>query len=202
MTTPRGEEPDVSALLAELSAGRRGALDEIVTLVYADLRSIAHRHLIGERSSHTLNTTELVHEAFVRLVDLQRIQWQDLPHFTAMASRMMRRILIDYARRRDAKRRGGEILHVPLTGAEGSISVALDDLIALDSALEELETIAPRRCRVVECRFFAGLTIDETAEALGVASGTVKRDWRLAREWLNRKLAGPEESGHDGREDG
>ena len=195
MTRPRGEEPDVAALLAELSAGEGAALDEIIPLVYADLRTIAHRHLAGERSGHTLSTTGLVHEAFLRLVDLERVQWQDLPHFTAMASRMMRRILIDYARRRKAERRGRDVIHVPLTDAEGAVSVDLDELIALDTALEELEGLEPRRCRVVECRFFAGLTIEETARTLGVSPGTVKRDWRLSRDWLNRRLAGPGEAG-------
>lgn len=187
-------EPDVDALLIELSAGGSSALDQIVPLVYRDLRSIAHQHLLGEGRGHTLDTTALVHEAYLRLVDLHHMEWTDLPHFLAMASRMMRRVLIDFARRRRAGKRGGEVLHVTLTDPRGRQSVKIDDLLALDEALQELETLEPRRCRVVECRFFAGLTIEQTADALEVSPGTVKRDWRLAREWLNRKLgesAGP-----------
>jgi RNA polymerase sigma factor (TIGR02999 family) len=189
MAAPGGHDSDVEALLAELSAGGSSALDELVPLVYRDLRSIAHRHLCAEKPGHTLDTTSLVHEAYLRLIDLHRVEWHDLPHFLAMASRMMRRVLIDFARRRRAEKRGGGVVHVTLTDPRGGHTVSIDDLLALDEALCELEACEPRRCRVVECRFFAGLTIDQTADALRVSPGTVKRDWRLAREWLNRRLA-------------
>ena len=183
-----GEEPDVAALLVELSAGDPSALDEIVPLVYQDLRSIAHHHLRAESAGQTLNTTALVHETYLRLVELHRMEWEDMPHFMAMASRMMRRILIDFARRRRATKRGGDFLQVTITDFQCPEKVQIDDLLALDEALDALEALHPRRCRIVECRFFAGLTIDESAVALEVSPGTVKRDWRLARAWLNQRL--------------
>lgn len=195
MTAPDDYDPDVAALLDELSAGSEGALNELVPLVYRDLRSLARRHLSGERSDRTMNTTALVHETYIRLVDLRCMTWEDLPHFMAMASRMMRRVLIDFARKRRADKRGGGTAHVTLTNIGGPVSVDLDDLLALDEALVELETKSERGCRVVECRFFAGLTIAETADALGVSPGTVKRDWRLARAWLNDRLADSAEPG-------
>lgn len=195
MTTPGDYEPDVDALLHELSAGSEAALDELVPLIYRDLRALASRHLRGESSGRTLDTTALVHETYMRLVDLRRMQWEDLPHFMAMASRMMRRVLIDFARRRSARKRGGEATHVTLTDVGGPVRVDLHDLLALDEALVELESISERWCRIVECRFFAGLTIAETADALGVSPGTVKRDWRVARAWLNQRLADSSESG-------
>lgn len=188
--------PDVTALLRQMSDGSGEALDAIIPLVYRELRSIAQRHLRREDPGHTLNTTALVHEAYLRLVDLRRVEWQDRVHFFAMASRMMRRVLINYARRRKRTKRGGGRIPVSLQEVSLPIHEHLDDLLALDQALTRLEAVDERRCRVVECRFFAGLDIEETAEALGVSPGTVKRDWRLARLWLNRQLS-PEPAPED-----
>lgn len=182
-------QPDVTALLRQVSVGNRQAMDTIIPLVYRELRSIAHHHLRREDPGHTLNTTALVHETYLRLVDLRRIEWQHRTHFFAMASRMMRRILVNYARRRKRVKRGGGRARLALSELDLPIDENLDALLALDEALRRLEAANERRCRVVECRFFAGLSIEETAEALGVSPGTVKRDWRLARLWLNRQLA-------------
>lgn len=189
MARPYHAEPDVTTLLQEMAAGGREAMDALVPLVYQELRSIAHRHLRGEDSGHTLNTTALVHEAYLRLVDVRRVEWRDRTHFFAMASRMMRRILMNYARMRKRAKRGGGDVPFSLDERDLPIDENLDDLLALDEALTRLAESSERRCRVVECRFFAGLDIGETAEALGVSPGTVKRDWRLARLWLNRQLA-------------
>lgn len=187
---PRDDtRPDVTALLRQMSGGSGEALDALVPLVYRELRSIAHRHLRSEDPGHTLNTTALVHEAYLRLVDLRRVEWRDRTHFFAMASRMMRRILMNYARMRKRAKRGGGRVPFPLQEGDLPIDENLDDLLALDEALRRLEAVNERRCRVVEYRFFAGLTIEETAEGLGVSTGTVKRDWRLARLWLNGELA-------------
>lgn len=182
-------EPDVTALLQQMAAGSGQALDAIIPLVYRELRHIAHRHLRQENPGHTLNTTALVHEAYLQLVDVRRIEWRDRTHFFAMASRMMRRILINYARRRKRVKRGGGRTPLSLEDRDFPIDANLDELLALDEALTRLEAVDERRCRVVECRFFAGLDINETAEALDVSPGTVKRDWRLARLFLNRQLS-------------
>jgi len=182
-------EPDVTALLQQMSAGSGKALDAIIPLVYRELRHIAHRHLRHENPGHTLNTTALVHEAYLQLVDVRRIEWRDRTHFFAMASRMMRRILINFARRRKRAKRGGGRVPLSLQDRDLPIDGNLDELLALDEALTRLEAVDERRCRVVECRFFAGLDINETAEALDVSPGTVKRDWRLARLFLNRQLS-------------
>lgn len=181
--------PDVTALLRQMSSGSGEALDAIIPLVYRELRSIARRHLRREDAGHTLNTTALVHEAYLRLVDVRQVEWRDRLHFFAMASRMMRRVLINYARQRKRTKRGGGGVLIPLQEAHLPIHEHLDELLALDEALTRLEAVDERRCRVVECRFFAGLDIEETAEALDVSPGTVKRDWRLARMWLNRQLS-------------
>ncbi len=184
------EPPDVTALLLELSGGRREALDDLLPLVYDELRRLAHRHLGGERVGHTLNTTALVHEAYVKLVDVQRVEWQDRGHFLAMASRAMRRILVDYARARNRAKRGGGAERVPLDQAIQISDEQAEDLIALDDALSRLEALNERQCRGIEYRFFGGMTLEEVADALGVSHGTAKRDWTLARAWLNRELGG------------
>jgi RNA polymerase sigma factor (TIGR02999 family) len=196
MDTRDHAQPEITALLQQLSAGSSEALHAIIPLVYRELRSIARHHLRREDPGHTLNTTALVHEAYLRLVDVRRVEWQDRTHFFAMASRMMRRILINYARQRKREKRGGGRVPLSLEERDLPIDQNLDDLLALDEALTRLEASNERRCRVVECRFFAGLEIDEIAQVLGVSPGTVKRDWRLARLWLNRQLAaGPSTSG-------
>lgn len=181
--------PDLSTLLREASAGQSEALHAIIPLVYRELRSIAHSHLRRENEGHTLQTTALVHEAYLRLVDVRHIEWRDRAHFFAMASRMMRRVLINYARDRKRIKRGGGRAPLALDERDLPVDDNVDDLLALDEALTRLQRMNERRCRVVECRFFAGLGIEETAEALDVSPGTVKRDWRLARLWLNRELA-------------
>lgn len=166
-------------------------MHELAPLVYAELHQIAHRQLGGERPDHSLRTTGLVHEAFSKFVGLERIQFNDRAHFFALSARLMRQILIDYAKRRQAIKRRGS--HVPVNPEDGAVQAkgeaAIEGLIDLDRALEELATISERQARVIECRFFGGMTVEETAEALDISAATVKRDWQLARAWLNRELA-------------
>lgn len=185
---------DVTELLGELKQGNRAALDELVPIVYDELRGVASRQLAGERAGHTLQTTALVHEAFLKLAGMDRIDWQNRAHFFAVAARLMRQILLDHAERRGARKRGGGRATLPLDDHVVSMTPSdatdLDGLIVLDEALRRLEARDARQGRVVECRFYAGMSVEETAEALDVSPGTVKRDWRLARAWLNRELAG------------
>ncbi|MCA9736248.1 MAG: sigma-70 family RNA polymerase sigma factor [Gemmatimonadota bacterium] len=183
------EAVDVTQLLEEATAGNAAALDRLLPLVYDELRTLAGRHLRKERPDHTLGATALVHEAYMRLVRVDRMAWQGRAHFFAMASRVMRRILVDHALARKAQKRGGG---APATGLDGVSAVVLtqvEDLLALDQALERLQERSERQCRVVECRFFGGMSMEETAEALGVSPATVKRDWAVARAFLNRELA-------------
>lgn len=186
-----GDEPTISQLLHELSHGRRDALDDLVPLVYDELRRIAHGQLRGERSGHTLNTTALVHETYLKLVKIDQVEWRDRGHFFAVAARVMRRILIDYARAAKREKRGGAAIQVPLDDVMDLPVARADDLLALEDALARLEALSERQCRIVECRCFAGMSVEETAAALGASPATVKRDWALARAWLNRELGGP-----------
>lgn len=179
---------DVTRLLQELAGGRPGALDELMPMVYAELQRLARRHLRGERAEHTLSPTGLVHEAYLRLVDVERLDWHDRAHFFAMASRAMRRILIDHARSRMRQKRGGEAVRVPLREDFAAADVDALEWIGLDEALDRLQLVSERACRVVECRVFAGLEVEETARALGVSEATVKRDWAFARAFLNQSL--------------
>lgn len=167
----------------------RAALDALVPGAYGALRSLAHRKLRRERADHTFCTTDLVHEAYLKLVRLDRLDWQNRAHFCAEAARAMRRILIDYAVRRRAQKRGGERVRVELGDLPALSDADLDDLLSLDAALRRLAGERPRLGRIVECRFFAGMTTDEIARALELSPATVKRDWQLARAWLNRELA-------------
>lgn len=182
---------DITDLLRAHRAGDESAMHELAPLVYAELHQIAHRQLGGERPGQTLQTTGLVHEAFAKFVGLERIQFNDRAHFFALSSRLMRQILIDYAKRRQAIKRRG--VHVSVSPEDGAVQerdkVAIEALVDLDRALEELATISKRQTRVIECRFFGGMTVEETAEALEISAATVKREWRLARAWLNRELA-------------
>jgi RNA polymerase sigma factor (TIGR02999 family) len=175
-------------LLLRARAGQPDAVDGIFPVVYEELRRLAHRHLSGEPGVRTLGTTELVHEAYLRLVDQTRVQWNDHAHFLAVAAMAMRRILVDRARSRRTLKRGGARVSVPLD----SIDLSLDDraelLVALDEALGRLRALDERQARVVECRFFGGMTEDETAEALGIGVRTAKRDWAKARSWLYTEL--------------
>ena len=186
MAEPEREE--VSALLRAWSGGDQTALDRLTPLVYTELRKLARRFLSRERVGHSLQTTALVNEAYLRLVDYKRMEWQDRAHFFAVAAQAMRRILVDHARRRNLKR-GAALPHIPLDeGAVvgGSPSV---DFVALDLALENLAKADPRKAQIVEMRFFGGLSVEETAEALNVSTVTVKRDWQVARAWLHSELA-------------
>ena len=183
------DEADISGFLRELSQGRPQALDRLMPVVYDELRRIAHGQLRGERSGHTLSTTALVHEAYLKLVNIHQVEWRDRAHFYAMAARLMRRILIDYARGKRREKRGGDAVQVQLTDAfDVPGPAAADDLVALDEALARLEAQNERQCRVVECRCFAGLSLEETAQTLGISVATVKRDWDFSRAWLNREL--------------
>ena len=187
------EQQEITDALAVLRRGTPEALDQLLPLVYSELRGIAHRQLAAEPTGHTLSTTALVHEAYLRLAREDRAEWSNRPQFFAIAARVMRRVLVDYARRHWAQRRGGVGQQwVPLEEADdaGALAVAsrADDLIALDEALERLAAVDERLGRVVECRFFGGLTEAETAEALGISQRTVARDWLMARGWLYREL--------------
>lgn len=175
---------DITSILLEATAGDRSALDRLFPLVYAQLRAIAHNRLAAERADHTLNTTALVHETYVKLVDQKRVRWRDRAHFFAVAARAMRRILLDHARRHATARRGGGRRRVPLDPATLTLRERADTLIEVDAALERLTTLDPRLGDVVEYRFFGGLTEEEIAEALGVTSRTVRRDWVKARGLL------------------
>jgi RNA polymerase sigma factor (TIGR02999 family) len=186
MDSPRTHE--VTELLFAVRHGSRGALDELFPLVYQELRRIAHRALLRERESHTLNTTALVHEAYLKLVDQNRAAWNDRIHFLAIAATAMRRILVDYARRQKRLKRGGELRPVSLDDAMLVADERADILLALDEALSILGSLNERLSRVVECRFFAGLTTEETAAALDVTGRTVERDWQKARAWLYSQL--------------
>lgn len=180
---------DVTQLLAELGHGGRDALDRLLPVVYAELQRIAHRQLQGERTDHTMATTDLVHEAYLKLVGLERIEWKNRAQFFAVAAQAMRRVLVDYALSRRAQKRGGERRKVSLDEAMLVVEQQADELLALDKALTELEGINQRLGRIVECRYFAGMSIEETAEALGISPATVKRDWTMARAWLHRELS-------------
>lgn len=179
---------EATALLLELRGGDSSVANALFPLLYDELRAIAHRQLGRERPSHTLSTTALVHEAYERLVDQTRTEWEDRAHFCAVAARAMRHILVDYARRRHALKRGGK--HEPLPLDEGRIAVEeqAEMLLALDEALDRLATFGERPSRVVELRFFGGMTEEETAEALGVSVRTVRRDWAKAKAWLFQDL--------------
>jgi RNA polymerase sigma factor (TIGR02999 family) len=180
---------EISNLLIAWNEGDRAALDRLFPIVYRELRRIAHRQLRGERAGHTLSTTALVHEAYFKLVQLDRIQWQNRAQFFAIAARAMRRILVDYALARRRKKRGGGQPALSLDDVIVMVNTQADELLAVDQALQRLEAIDARHARVVECRVFAGLSVEETAEALDISPATVKRDWALARAWLNRELS-------------
>ena len=169
-------------------AGNHDALNALVPIVYDELRRIAHRQLRRERPDHTLSTTALVNEAYLRLVKSGRVQWHDRAHFLAVAARVMRRVLIDYARGRRRDKRGGADLRVSLAEAADVPAMPAEDLIELDDALAKLEAENERCCRVVECRCFGGLSVEETAAALHISPATVKRDWTYSRAWLSREL--------------
>lgn len=179
---------EVTRLLDAYGSGDREAMQRLLPYVYDELRAIAQRHLRRERDDHTLSATALVHEVYLRLVDQTRMHWNGRSHFYAVAATAMRRILVDYARARRADKRGGGQMVVSLDEA-GELAVSrAEELVLLDEALERLARFDARQARVVECRYFAGLTIEETAEALGVSPTTVKHDWTMAKAWLYREM--------------
>jgi RNA polymerase sigma factor (TIGR02999 family) len=179
---------EVTRLLIAWSDGDQAALDELLPLVYQELHRLAHRHLRRERGGHTLQTTALVHEAYLRLIDQKEVQWRNRAHFFALSAQMMRRILVDSARARKRRKRGGGALQITFDeGLEVSDERAAE-VVALDEALQSLAEFDQRKSRMVELRFFAGLSIEETAEVLGVSPGTVMRDWTLAKTWLQREI--------------
>jgi RNA polymerase sigma factor (TIGR02999 family) len=182
---------EVTALLTQLGSRGPAAIDRLMSILYDELRRIAHRQLRAERPDHTLETRALVHEAYVKLVGLDRVSWQNRAHFLAVASQAMRRVLVDHAVSRRAQKRGGVRRKVPLDGiADPGQAQSVETLVALDTALHRLERIDSRLCRVVECRYFGGMSVEEAAEALQVSPATIKRDWSVARAWLNRELQG------------
>jgi len=183
---------EVTLLLAECGAGDSGAFERLIPLVYDDLRRIAHRRLQAERAEHTLDTTAVVHEAYLRLAENPETTWQDRAHFYAVCARVIRHVLVDHARRRGARKRGGDVIRVPLRDGVADETGGLADFLALEEALRCLERHDPRLVRVVECRFFAGLTVEETAEALGSSRRTVERDWTRAKAYLYRALGEPQ----------
>ena len=188
---PGASPPRDESSLPLVPAPADGAeLRDLFAVVYAELHRVAHRHLNGEQTGHTLGTTGLVHEAYLELVRLDRIRWPGRAYVLAAASQAMRRILIDYAVARRAKKRGGGAVAEPLDDAVAMALGRGDELLALDEALHRLAAMNERSARVVECRFYGGMSVEETAEALGIAPATVKRDWAVARAYLNRELAG------------
>lgn len=181
--------PEVTELLRDWSEGREEARNELLDLVYKPLRAIAERHLYREREGHTLQPTALVHELYLRFVEQRKVDWRDRTHFFGVAAQVMRRILVDHARRRNSDKRGGAQLPVTITAAlEVFASEENFDVVALDLAMENLAAIFPQQARIVELRFYGGLTIDETAEAVGISAATVSREWTMARAWLRRAL--------------
>jgi RNA polymerase sigma factor (TIGR02999 family) len=178
----------MTELLTDWSGGDPAAFGELVPLVYSELHRLARRHMRGEKPGHTLQTSALVNEAYLRLAGQKRVLWQNRAHFFAIAAQMMRRILVDYARKKRSQRAGGALLRVSLTEAEGLSDERAADVTALDAALKDLAEVDAQQSRVVELRFFGGLTIEETAETLGLSVDMVKREWATARAWLYREM--------------
>jgi RNA polymerase sigma factor (TIGR02999 family) len=179
---------DVTRLLVEWRHGDQAALAHLLPLVYDELRRLAQRYLQSERPDHTLQATALVHEAYLRLVDQRQAQWHNRAHFFGIAAQMMRRILVDHARQQHAAKRGGAEPKLSLDEAVHVSAERAVDVVALDEALTALAALDPQQSQIVELRFFGGLTIEETAEVLGVSPATVKRDWSMAQAWLYREL--------------
>lgn len=194
MSTPSPE--DITRLLQEWSDGDQTALTKLMPLVYDELRRLAHRYMSQERSDHTLQTTALVHEAYLRLVGQTDVRWQNRAHFFAVSAQLMRRILVDHARTQHAAKRGGaEVIKLSLDEAAHVPDECAAELIALDEALTKLADVDRQKSRIVELRFFGGLTLDEVAEMLNVSAPTVTRQWRVARAWLYREM--DKENHHD-----
>lgn len=182
-------DKDITGLLLEWGTGNREALDKLTPLVYDELRHLAARQLRGERPDHTLQSTALVHEAYLKLIDQQRVQWHDRDHFFAVAAQVIRHILVSHARARNASKRGGGKTMLAFDESLGVPGGREMDLVALEDALQGLSKIDPQQGRIVELRFFGGLSIEGTARVLGISPATVKRDWNVARAWLHRQLS-------------
>ena len=186
-------QEDITQLLLAWGAGDAAALDELMPIVYAELRKLARSYMRNQRADHTLQTTALVNEAYLRLIDSSRVKWQNRTHFFAISAQLMRRVLVDFARQRGSQKRGGEVQKIELD--EALVVVADDgqktDLVALDEALKVLAEMNPRQSQTVELRYFGGLSEEEIAEHLGVSVRTVRRDWSVARAWLYRNLSEP-----------
>lgn len=180
--------PNVTEVLRDWNAGDRNAAGRLVPLIYEELRRLAHKQLAMERPDHTLQPTALVHEAYVRLAGQERVQWKNRAQFLSVAARLMRRILVDYARAHVAAKRGGGAEHLSLDELEIPVQERAAEVLALDTALEELACVDERKSRVVELRFFGGLTVEETAEAMELNEATVRRDWTFAKAWLHRSI--------------
>jgi len=192
MTGPpvTGSPGEVTLLLKELKLGNRDALPKLIPLVYGELRKLAGHYLQGERMGHTLQPTALVHEAYLRLVEQDHADFQNRTHFLAVAAQLMRRILINYAHARRAAKRGGGPVRIDVASLDGACDgLQAEEILAVDEAIKRLATLDPRQAQVVELRYFAGLTIEETAEATGVSADTVKRDWITAAAWLRVELS-------------
>jgi RNA polymerase sigma factor (TIGR02999 family) len=189
MVSPR--PPDVTALLAGWAGGDRQALDQLVPLVHAELRRLAMRQMAGERAGHVLAATALVNEAYLRLIDITRVQWQDRRHFFAVASSVMRRILVDLARAQHNLKRGGQFVRVTFSDDLPVVAAHPPSIMAVHEAIESLAAVDERKSRVVEMRFFGGLSVQEIADVLDVSPETVKRDWKFSKSWLARELGRP-----------
>jgi RNA polymerase sigma-70 factor (ECF subfamily) len=179
---------NVTTLLKQLSSGNKTAIEELIPLLYDELRRMASRYLQRERPDHTLQATALVHEAYLRLVDQKDVEWQNRSHFFGVAAQQMRRILVDHARAHHAAKRGGPLPKISLDEAQAISEERTGDLLELDEALTRLASIDAQQVRIIELRFFAGLTVEETADLLNVSTATVKREWTTAKAWLAREI--------------
>jgi RNA polymerase sigma-70 factor (ECF subfamily) len=182
------ERRDVTLLLTALSGGDRSVLDRLIPAVYEELRVLARHELRRETAGHTLNTTGLVHEAYLKLAKVERLTWKDRAHFFSVCAQAMRRVLVDHARGRARNKRGGSALHLPIDDVVAVARSRPDDLLWVDAALDRLEALNPRQSKVVECRVFGGMGVRDTATAMGLSAATVKRDWTVARAWLSQQL--------------
>lgn len=189
MAADNRDRARITDLLVAWGDGQREVLDDLLPLVYGELRRLASSYLQRERDGHTLRPTALVHEAYLRLVDQRRVRWRNRAHFYGIAAQIMRRVLVDYARARGAARRGGGAERIPLAEDQASVEPRDVEILALDAALGRLAALDTRQARLVELRYFGGLSIEETAEALSISPATVKRDWTMARAWLHRALS-------------
>jgi len=196
MTTPSSSQQEVTVLLDDWRGGDEGALAKLIPLVQPELHRLAHHYMSRERAGHTLQTTALLDEAYLLLVDRTKRNWQNRTHFVAVAAQLMRRIMVDHARERRSLKRGGGALKVTLDEAAAVTETRSEELLALDDALERLAAQDPRKSQIVELRYFGGLTVEETAEFLKLSQRTVEREWNMAKAWLYRALSGgePDES--------